>query len=376
MALLTMRICLISNANNQFTRRWLEPLVAHGDDIHLISYKACSDTYPEVRDLIDLTRIASKSKFRWLIWSLWVRNYVHKLQPDVLHAHQVQGAGWLATLSGYHPRIVSSWGSDLLLEPDRSYIRRLVVRAVLATCDRLTVPSQFMIEIANNLGVPDEKIRCIPWGIDTKVFYPRPGERNEIRARLDLASKTKLIFCPRGISPVYNIDIVISAVRNNISRHPNLTLLLLQFNSDPIYLKRIQRQINEEGMAAHVIWLPAQDKPDDMARLFRAADIMVSIPDSEGYGSSVWEAMACGCPTVITDLPAFSIEMQNEVDTIKVPRRNIDLTSAAIDRLLVDQTLRERMISNGSSKAPGHSHRERHLLTRQLYEGLTGHSRP
>ncbi len=40
-----------------------------------------------------------------------------------------------------------------------------------------------------------------------------------------------------------------------------------------------------------------------MVDWYRAADVCVSIPSTDSGPLSVWEALACGCPCVVSDLP-------------------------------------------------------------------------
>jgi hypothetical protein len=46
--------------------------------------------------------------------------------------------------------------------------------------------------------------------------------------------------------------------------------------------------------------------PCQMAGLYRRADVLLISSDAtEGFGLPVLEAMACGVPCVVTDIPAF-----------------------------------------------------------------------
>jgi glycosyltransferase involved in cell wall biosynthesis len=367
-----MIACIIANANSSHTDRALQPLIAHGDEIHLITYQTPRLQYPNVSEVIDLTRFSRTPILRWLQWGFWVRKYIHKLHPDVLHAHQIQAAGWLAFLTDYHPFVLSSWGSDLLLEPHKSVFRRFLVRLVLARCDCLTVPSQTLYQAARGLGVSEGKIRLIPWGIDTQVFKPAAGDYLSIRRELGLPEQAEIIFCPRGISRIYNIDIVISAVKTIIEQHPKLCLLLIRFNVDPKYMKVIQEQIQKEGLNDHVHWILAQSSPEEMARLYQAADIVISIPQSEGYGSSVYEAIACGCATLITDLPAFKDRLNHEIHTLKTPARDVTATSTLLHRLLSDDTLRKTLSKNSIQLLKEESTRSYADVIHHLYHEVQG----
>ena len=338
-----MKICMIANASSIHTQRWLLPLIERQYDVTLISYTTLTQFIPGLKDAIDLTRLSHTPKLRWLNWGLWLRKYIRQLKPDVLHAHQVQAAGWLGYQTNFHPFIVSSWGSDLLIEPHKSAIRRLLVQLVLTRCDGLTVPSPILRQAALQLKVPEEKIRLIPWGTDIKIFNADTDDRLHTRQALKLPREAEVIFCPRGISRIYNIDIIISAIKKIIDQHPLLCLVLLRFNVDPKYMDEIQLLIQRENLNRHVHWLPFQGSLENMAHLYRMADIVISIPQSEGYGSSVYEALACGCPTIISDLPVFNNDLIHGIHTLKVPPGNINETSSALSRLILDKDFKNKV---------------------------------
>jgi glycosyltransferase involved in cell wall biosynthesis len=365
-----MKLCIIADANSIHTVRWLDPYIAHGDEVYLISYRSTDRPYHGVRELIDLNKLSHTAKLRWLFWGLWIRRYVHQIRADVLHAHQIQAAGWLGYLADYHPFVVSSWGSDLLIEPNKSQFRRFLVLRVLSQCDRLTVPSSLMQEKAINLGVPEKKISLIPWGIDTRTFSEYPDDKLLTRQKLGLEKDIKVVFCPRGISPIYNIDIAILALKNALDQHINIRLLLLQFNVDQFYFKDIQKLISNEGLQQYIYWLPAQNSEEDMARLYRTSDVFLSIPQSEGYGASVYEAMACGCPTLISDLPVFKEALAPGIHTLKVPPRDVKQTSSALSDLLMNENLQIKLKENGLRLARSRSTQELAATTELLYQEL------
>ena len=252
-----MKICLLANAASVHTRRWIDPLLDRGYHIHVVSYAPVADSIPGV-DLVDLTKLTNVPKARFLYWAWWLRRYLADLQPDVLHAHQIQAAGWLGAMSGFHPLVVSSWGSDILVDPQRSIFRRTLVRLVLHASDRLIVPSQLMVQAANDLGYPKAKLRFIPWGVETDVFRSKPADSFATRQRLGIDPGTKVILSPRGLAPVYNQDVLLDAVQGLLSRFPDILLLLLQFNVDQRVAAGLEATVAALGLDQQVRWLPPQ----------------------------------------------------------------------------------------------------------------------
>jgi glycosyltransferase involved in cell wall biosynthesis len=271
-------------------------------------------------------------------------------------------------MANYHPFVVSGWGSDILIEPHKSLLRRTQVNYVLRRCDELTVPSQLLYNEAKTLGFPDSQLHLIPWGVETDVFKPKPDDGLATRERLGIEPESQVLFCPRSISPLYNIDIIAKAVKALIPYFNKLRIVLLQFSVNSRYLTKLQHLITKNDLEEFILWLPPQKSSTDMARLYRMADVTVSIPSSEGYGFSVYEAMASGCPTVITDLPVFSYELQNRIHTLKVPVRDPNSTSEALRTLLINHDLRREIIRNARRISQDKSVQRRESESIALYQ--------
>jgi len=369
-----IRICYIADANSVHTQRWIAPLLDQGCEVHLLSFRPVRQARAGVT-VVDLTRVFNVPKLRFAYWGWWIHRYLKRVDPDILHAHQLTGAGWLGVLARRHPFIVSAWGSDLLVEPGRSRFRRFLLERVLRACDALTAPSRTMLDAAEALGVPAHKLHLIPWGIETGVFRPEPADRAQTREQLGLAATATLVLCTRALTPLYNQHVLLEAFASVSRQHPDAQLALLRYNVDADYADALEKQATALGLAEKVRWLPAQPSLEAMARLYRAADLTVSIPVSEGYGFSVLEAMACGCPTLISDLPVFHPELAHGVHTIKVPVGDRQQTSAGLLQLLEDQPLRERLSREGLAIARRHGVEDRLQRVTRLYAAATGDAR-
>ena len=77
---------------------------------------------------------------------------------------------------------------------------------------------------------------------------------------------------------------------------------------------------------------------EQMAAYYQAADVCVSIPSSDSSPRSVWEAMACGCPVVVSDLPWVHELIEPGCDALTVPI-DAGALALAIDRILGDREL-------------------------------------
>jgi glycosyltransferase involved in cell wall biosynthesis len=85
---------------------------------------------------------------------------------------------------------------------------------------------------------------------------------------------------------------------------------------------------------------------EELADYFRAASVCVSIPSSDSSPRSVWEAMACGCPCVLSDLPWVH---ESIVDGREALVTTIDARAVAdaIGRVLRDPALAAPLAVHG-----------------------------
>lgn len=86
------------------------------------------------------------------------------IRPDVLHAHQVASAGWLAAAAGYHPWLVTAWGSGLLLGVARLPLQRQLARWAPGRADYVTCVSVQLVERPKALGAAGWAGRADPLG--------------------------------------------------------------------------------------------------------------------------------------------------------------------------------------------------------------------
>lgn len=236
---------------------------------------------------------------------------LRRVAPDVVFAQYAHGLwAWLAPLSGL-PVAVCVMGGDVLPDEQddpgpwlRRATRTLLRRAGLVLCS-----SAALAQRVRELG-PQGRVEVFDWGPDEEIFHPgAPGAgaeaRAEARAELNLPADLPLVFSPRAMQPLYRIEQIVEAFALANSDVPGAHLLLATFRAQPDYLDRVRRRCAELGLEDRVIFLPPQT-PQGMAACYRAADVCVSFPSSDGLPQSFFEATACGAPMILSDLPNYN----------------------------------------------------------------------
>ena len=275
---------------------------------------------------------------------------------DLVHLHSVflwptAAAARAARRAGV-PYLVAPRGmlvSDLLRRRGRLRKRlwiRLVERRTLARAAAIHATSE--LEAADlarlGLGLALPPVRVVPNGVEIEPLLPDAPLSPAVRAAL--ACPGLLLFLGR-VSWKKGLDRLVAA----LAHAPQATLAIAG-NDEEGYLATVERLAAEAGVAARVLRLGPVHGADKAALLHGAAALV--LPSySENFGNVVLEAMAAGCPVVVTPevgLAATVAETGAGVVTSGEPA----LLGAALGRLLADPAARAAMGSRGAEAAARH----------------------
>jgi glycosyltransferase involved in cell wall biosynthesis len=243
------------------------------------------------------------SVIRYLPWVLWTRRIIQEWKPEIVHAHRVSGAGWLAAFSGFHPLVVTPWGSDLYQHPQRSWIARWLARYTLQRADLVTADSQDLCNTAIHFGASPERTCLVQWGVDRAIFHPaeKPAEWKK---RLGITTE-KVILNPRALTPIYNQETLLRAIPAVQASHPDSIFVLRDHNAEFAYKQQVLAVIEELAIQPAIRWVQSIEPWEEIAGLYQTADVVVSLATSDGTPISVLEAMSCGIPVIASDLPSL-----------------------------------------------------------------------
>lgn len=255
----------------------------------------------------------------------WMRRLLDETQPDVVHAQWMSIAG-LALLYGASPLVVSGWGSDVFRATPRE---RLASRLVVRHADLVIGSSLALLHALEHLGLPEERTALINWGVDLQQFTPPTESRENIRRRLGLPPGP-LILSPRTGGAVYNVELILRAFERVAAQRDDVTLAVLRAPGDRVDLgrSRFPGRIHLVDRIPHAM----------MADYYRAADACVSVSSSDSSPRSVWEAMACGSPCIVSDIAWVHELIVDERDALVVPIEELAI-ARAMHRVLEDAKL-------------------------------------
>ncbi len=238
--------------------------------------------------------------------ALWrdLRRVLRELKPDVVHAGPVPQVAFLAAWSGARPLVSMSWGSDLLLDIDRDPLQRWMARYALAHSAVLVGDCQAVQQKALRLGFPVNRVVLFPWGVDLARFSP--GADDSFRQRAGWQDAFVLLSL-RSWEAVYGVDVIARAFVRAARQAPELRLVLLGSGSQAQAIHAILQR----GEVEDRVFYGGQVSNDQLPRMYRSADLYISASHSDGSSVSLMEALACGRPVLVSDIPGNREWLEN-----------------------------------------------------------------
>ncbi len=297
-----MRILYFSDNCSDHNRRFLEKFSSFGHEVFFLD--VTQESSAENSLLGGVRRVTTQKKIhrdanpgQFAEFLSEFRFLLKQIQPDLVHAGPIQTCGYVAALSGFHPMVVMSWGSDLLVHANRNTEWMRATEIALGAADGFCCDCETVGRAARRWVVfPHERIVQLPWGIKRRSFSPQGVA--EPRDKLGLGSEAFAFISTRSWEPLYDIETLLQAFAAAYRKNNQLRLFLLGNGSEA---RRVRALIDEHGLEQAVI-TPGLIAREDMPRWFRAANAYVSCAKSDGTSISLLEAMATGLPAVVTDI--------------------------------------------------------------------------
>ena len=285
---------------------------------------------------------------------------IKQLRPDIVHAHDPHGVAMAAialSMSTQPKRapLVAARRVDFGLKGNA------LSRWKYDQVDCFICASEAIRRILLAGGVPAARAVTVHEGIDLGHVAAAPA-----------AELHQELWLPHGAPIVGNVA---ALVPHKGQRHfVDAAALVVREVPDARFVVAgegelrgsLEQQIKHLGLERHVIL--AGFRPDVLS-LHKAFDIFVMSSVTEGLGTSLLDAMACGRPIVATTAGGIPEVVEDGVTGILVAPRDHAAMAAAIVRLLKDDALRQRMGSAGLSAVHARFSAERMVTeTLSVYE--------
>ncbi|OGO28908.1 MAG: hypothetical protein A2Z16_04865 [Chloroflexi bacterium RBG_16_54_18] len=239
-----------------------------------------------------------------------LKSIAKKINPDLVQAGPLQRSALLAALAGLRPLISMSWGYDLLQDAGRNAIWRQATRFVLSHSDLMIGDCETIRRLAISYGMPDKRIVTFPWGIDLDHFSPRVNSTTASAADNRVREGTFTLLSTRSWEPIYGVDTIVQAYIQVSQTQPGIRLVMLGNGSLATDLKQRFFDVGLFPSAANLdsakdarVIFPGQVGFSNLPESYRSSDLYISASHSDGTSISLLEALACGLPVLVSDIP-------------------------------------------------------------------------
>lgn len=230
-------------------------------------------------------------------------------------------------------------------------------------------------------GIPAAKVSLIPNGVNTERFnLISPVNKAALRLKLKIPTDKKVLVYAGIIRPEKGIDLLLDMISLISSERNDLVLLLLgpieswlpeaETRSVLATLARIN-SLSNKG----VVLYPGN--VENVNEYFQASDIFVSASLREGLQNVLLEAMACGLPSVVVEIPEVHKNIiADQVDGFIITERQAKLFSDKI-LLLIENDKLSAQVSAAARRKVCDCYSISTVVERylKLYQDLTSCSR-
>ncbi|MEW6747241.1 MAG: glycosyltransferase [Planctomycetota bacterium] len=332
------------------------------------------DLGDEVPDGVELVRVEGLGRvvnpLRDVTALAALRAKLLAFRPDIVHTHAAKAGtlGRLAALSlnprarlvhTYHGHVLSGYFSPWL---SRTFTQ--IERWLARHTDRLVAVSpRIRDELVERFRVgASSQYRVIPGGVDrlSEAGLERVGARHA----LGLPEAGPLVGVIARLTRIKNHANLLRALACCGDVPPRLAVV-----GDGEERERIGELAHELGVAPLVQFLGWIDEP---RRYIRAFDVVVLPSDAEGLPLVLVEAMAAGGAVLATAVGGVPDLVTHEVDGLLVPPRDPGALARALQRLIADRALRERLGRAALARATHYTMELHARRISEVYEELLG----
>jgi len=257
--------------------------------------------------------------------------YAHLLgKPYIITVHDIIR---YFDLKGYGPYIQKPNFRD------KVYLK-LDYRGVKKATKIIAVSNTTKQDIVKHLGVPESSVAVVYEGVDHDLF--RPVEHR-------LMSHPYVLFVGSE-QPRKNLKALLKAFailkrRSGLGR---LKLVKVGSPGNEAFRRETLKVIKELGLVEDVVFT-GYIAEEDLPVYYSGALCFVLPSLYEGFGLPVLEAMACGCPVIVSEIPSL-VEVADNAALKVNPVDEVEIADT-IHEVATNSELREELIARGFSRA-------------------------
>ncbi len=360
-----MKILYIGMLNSSHTVKWVNAFSDRGHEVTVATLTGQTSLREEIRPSIRVAELPYGGFKGYYLNGRELKRVYREFRPDVSNAHYASGYGTLARVAKIPNLILSVWGSDVYEFPYQSKLKEKILKKNLAYASHICSTSRCMADQVEKIMGRETDITVTPFGVDTERFCPAEGRRPDLADSKVVFSFAKLLI------PNYRADLLIRAYETFVSETEGAEDgSELRIYGDGSQREKLEKQADETGLPgiSFMGMIPNAEMPEAL----KESDVFCCVSDSESFGVSAVEAMACGIPVIATDTEGF-VEVMGEDAGFIVPRNDVRAVADKMKLLYEDRALRRSMGEAGRKRVLDNYDWNRNVDTMlELYRRVIG----
>jgi len=231
-----------------------------------------------------------KRILEYLFSPLSIQKIIKKEKPDMVIAERTTSYGFLAALSGSKTIAIAQQGrTDLWPEESKLYpFKKFIQKYSFKKAHLIHAWGPVMTIHMKEVGVDMNKVLVLPKGIDLSLFTPSTNTSDKIEA-----------IVTRSLMPEYRHDSILRSFGILHQKRIDFTLTIVGDGTRLQFLKDLAKELDIEKKVIFTGRIPNTELP----KLLQQSNIYISMPITEGVSASLFEAMACKCYPIVSDIP-------------------------------------------------------------------------
>jgi glycosyltransferase involved in cell wall biosynthesis len=235
-----------------------------------------------------------------------IKKIIRLEKPDMVIAERTTSYGFLAAISGVNTIAIAQqgrtdlWPEDSVLLP----LKKVIQKYAFKKAHLIHAWGPVMTVSMKAIGVDMNKVLVIPKGIDLSLFEASENKSNRIDA-----------IVTRSLQPEYRHDCILKTFAILNKQNIDFSLTIVGDGTRLEYLKNLAIELNIQNKVIFTGRIANTALP----QLLQEANFYISMPSTEGVSASLFEAMACNCYPVVSDIPGNQSWIQHRENGQLIP---------------------------------------------------------
>lgn len=263
-----------------------------------------------------------------------IRKIIRQQKPDMIITERTTSYGFLAALSGLQASAIAQQGKTDLWPEDSITIplKKIIQNYAFKKATLIHAWGPIMAEHMKNSKVDMSKVLVLPKGIDLSIFENK-----------NTSNPDKICaIVTRSLLPEYRHGVILQAFGILHQKGIDFSLTIIGNGKQLSILKELARTLDIENKVIFTGRIPNTELPEQLQK----SNFYISMPVTEGVSASLFEAMACGCYPIVSDISGNQSWIRHRENGQLITVDNFEMLANEILWAFKNATIRNDAILN------------------------------